>query len=205
MEYKEPREKKNVKLVAALIFAVLFILPLGSVYFLSSGTEYRKASHAELKDHGKVGDFSLNDQNNQPVSPNLLHGRVAVVNFLADDLETAKHQVSRIAKVHQNYNNVDDVVFLSFIKTDSSNNMLDLAQKLGIYDHDQWLLLGIGEPQWTSTAANAFRLPNVETGIALVDTSMTVRRYYDITSNPDMGRLVEQIAIVLPKQKRRGM
>ncbi len=205
MENQEPEKKKHVKLVAALIFAMLFILPLGSIYFLSSGTKYRKASHAELKDHGKVGHFILNNQNNISISPEALHGRVTVINFLSDDMEVAKQQTERIAKVHQSYNNVEDVVFLSFIKSDSTQSMLDRAQDLGILDHDQWFLMGTDESEWTGIATNAFQLPNIETGVALVDTSLTIRRYYNITSNPEMGRLVEQIAIVIPKQTRRGM
>ena len=205
MENQAPEKKKNVFLISGLVFLVLFVLPLGSIYFLNSGLQYRKTSVSELSDLGKVGDFNLNNQNNLPVSPAMLRGRVAVVNFFSENDSIAKFQADRIANVHQNYNDVEDVLFLSFIHSDTSINLINAASSLGITDHKQWYLLSTQGNQWKDISTNNFKIPNIENGVALVDTSMTIRKIYDLNSNPEMGRLVEQIAIVIPKQKRRGM
>ncbi len=205
MENQIPEKKKNVYLISGLVFIVLFILPLGSIYFLNSGLQYRKTSVAELGDLGKIGAFNLKNQNNLPITPELLKGRVTVVNFLSQNDSTAKYQADRIAKVHQNYNGVDDVVFISFIQNDSTKSLIDLASQMGIENNKQWHLLSTNDNQWEDFSFNAFKIPDNKTGVALVDTSLTVRRIYDISSNPEMGRLVEQIAIVMPKQKRRGL
>ncbi len=205
MENQSPKREKKVFLVSGLVFLVLFVLPLGSIYFLNSGVSYRKASLSELEDKGKVGAFQLYNQVNIPVSPETLHGKVAVVNFLSEDDSTAHYQMERLSKVHQSYNETEDVVFLSFIKADSTTNMIDRAKGLGINDHQQWFLLGTDEENFRSLSASGFQITEPDKGIALVDTSMTIRRHYDISSNPEMGRLVEQIAIVIPKQKRRGL
>ncbi len=205
MENQEPKKKKNVYLISALVFAVLFILPLGSVYFLSSGANYRKASLAELEKKGPVGDFSLINQNNQTVSTENLKGKVAVVHFLSDDFSIAKNQTERIGKVHQSFNDVEDVVFLSITKSSSTNELMDKATDLGITDNKQWFLLHAEEQNWDNLSKAVFNLKDITNSVALIDTSMTIRRYYDINSNPEMGRLVEQIAIVIPKQPRRGM
>ncbi|MEZ4932448.1 MAG: hypothetical protein R2788_10055 [Saprospiraceae bacterium] len=205
MENQPPEKKKNVFLISGLVFIVLFVLPLGSIYFLNSGANYRKASLDELQEYGKVGEFNLKNQLNIEITPTLLKGRVAVANFLSDDNETAKKQIDRISKVHESYNETEDVIFLSFVKTDSTENLIDLATNMGIRDNKQWFLLGTNKQEYDELARSAFKIKNPNDGIALVDTSMTIRRYYDINSNPEMGRLVEQIAIVIPKQPRRGM
>ena len=204
MENQLPEKKKNVYLISGLIFFVLFVLPLGSIYFLNSGKNYRMQSLSELEDKGKVKNFEYRNQNNLMISPALLKGKVTVVNFLSEDDARAKYQADRIAKVHQNYNSTEDVLFLSFIKRDTQINLIDKAAALGINDHKQWYLLGADEQTWNNLP-QSFKIEDSDSGIALVDTSMTIRRHYDINNDPEMGRLVEQIAIVIPKQPRRGM
>ena len=116
MENKAPEKKKNVYLISGLIFMVLFILPLGSIYFLNSGKNYRKDSLAEMENKGKVAAFQFNNQNNLSISPEVLRGKVAVVNFISDDVSLAKFQTERMSLVHQSYNDTEDVIFLSFVK-----------------------------------------------------------------------------------------
>ena len=205
MENQTPEKKKNVLFISWLVVVVLFVLPLGSIYFLDSGLQYHKTSVAELEELGKIGAFKVKNQNNLEITPEMLRGRVAVVNFFSENDSTARSQAHRIAKVHQVYSDVDDVLFLSFIHIDSIKNLFGLATSLGINDHKQWYLLGIDSKDWGNLSSNIYKLQNINSGVALVDTSMTIRRIYDINNDPEMGRLVEQIAIVLPKQKRRGM
>ncbi|MEO1262568.1 MAG: hypothetical protein AAFZ15_27425 [Bacteroidota bacterium] len=205
MENQAPEKKKNVFLISGLVFVVLFILPLGSIYFLNSGKEYRRVSLSEMEDKGKVPAFQFNNQNNITISPEKLRGKVAVVNFISEDESMAKFQTDRLSLIHDSYNDTEDVVFLSFVKNDTSQNLISKASNLGITDHKQWYLLGTNDADWNNIPMSTFQIEDAEKGIALIDTSMTIRRHYDINSDPDMGRLVEQIAIVIPKQKRRGM
>ena len=205
MENQAPEKKKNVYLISGLVFVVLFILPLGSIYFLNSGKEYRRASLSEMEDKGKVPSFQFTNQNNTAISPELLRGKVAVVNFMSDDDSLAKFQADRLSLIHDSYNDTEDVVFLSFVKNNNNDNLITKAADLGITDHKQWFLLSTNDSDWNKIPMSTFKIEDADKGIALIDTSMTIRRHYDINSDPDMGRLVEQIAIVIPKQKRRGM
>src|SRR5690606_25183071 len=141
MEKQTPEKKKNVFLISSLVFIVLFVLPLGSIYFLNSGLQYHKDSVAELGDLGKMGTFNIKNQLNSDVTEEVLKGRVAVVNFFSANDSTAKNQADRIAKIQQVYTGVEDVVFLSFIQSDSSMNLLSMANNLGIGDRKQWYLL----------------------------------------------------------------
>lgn len=205
MENQAPEKKRNVFLISGLVFLVLFILPLGSIYFLNLGKDYRMVSLSEMEDKGKVNAFEFSNQHNLLVSPELLRGKVAVVNFISDDSKRAKYQTDRLSLVHQSYNDTEDVIFLSFVHKENNENLISKASDLGITDHKQWYLLSADKNDWNNLPMSTFKIEDVEKGIALIDTSMTIRRHYDIDSDPDMGRLVEQIAIVIPKQKRRGM
>lgn len=201
----EKEKKTSVFIKSLLVFGVLIIAPLVSIYFLDSGRDYRRESMAELQDLGKVKSFQIVNQNNLTITPEVMRTRVAVVNFLSENATTARQQADRIAKVHESFDDTEDVLFLSFIPADSTDNMLERAKGLGITDHKQWFLLGTNDEQWNSLSSDIFQISDPTNGIALVDTSLTIRKHYDINSNPEMGRLVEHISIVIPKQKRRGL
>lgn len=200
----EAPEKKPWQryLFAGIVFTVLFIFPAIAWFSLQSGLDHHVKSKSELKQLGSVADFSAKDQSNALISPQALRGKVSVLNFLPADPAASKNLAERMAKVHQSYNETEDVNFVSFIPVDSTVTLLDRAIGLGIKDAAQWHLVGLPLDEWTRLSTNAFKLPD-PTSVTLVDTSMTVRNYYDVHSNPAMGRMVEHIALVLPKQKRR--
>lgn len=200
----EKEKSTNIYVKVALTILVLFVLPLGSIYFLNEGRDYRRESISELEDMGKLNDFQVADQHNVNISPDVLRSRVAVVNFLPQDEKMAREQSERIGLIQQSFDDTEDVLFLSFIPEDTSKSLLERAKKLGINDQKQWHLIAAKENDWDKYSKGIFKLPG-EYGVALVDTSGTIRHHYDINSNPDMGRLVEHISIVIPKQKRRGL
>ncbi len=186
-----------------MMFAVLFLLPLGSVYYLFMGRTHSRTAVAELEQLGKVIGFELKNQQNQPVSPESLRGKVTVVNFLPKDLAKARPLADRIWKVHQSFDETEDVIFLSFIEADTTTKLLEVANKLGIEDHQQWFLLGTTADEWQRLSTEVYHLPSPENGVAMADTSLNIRKLYDIADNQQMGRMVEHIAKVIPKQKRR--
>ena len=190
-------------LISALVFAILFVLPAGSWLYLQRGLDYRKKAVSELQDFGKTGEYDLKNQRNLAVSPTSLRGKVTVVNFLPSDREVGRTLSERIAKVHQSFDDTEDVVFLSFMPIDSTDKLLDVAISLGIKDDRQWYLLGTEAAEWKRLASDVYKIQDPTNGVALVDTSLTIRKYYDIHLDKDMGRLVEHIAIVIPQQKRR--
>lgn len=187
----------------AMAFSVLFLLPIGSLYYLYMGRTHSRKAVAELEQLGQVTGFELKNQLSQPISPAGLHGKVTVVQFLPKDLALAKPLADRMAKVHQSFDETDDVLFLSFIQADSAETLLQTATKLGIEDHKQWYLMGTTAEEWDRLSAQVYHLPNLETGVAMADTSLHIRKLYDINDNQQMGRMVEHIAKVIPKQKRK--
>jgi hypothetical protein len=76
--------------------------------------------------------------------------------------------------------------------------------RLGITDASIWRLLTAPDTTLQRLSTQVFGLEGpADQRLVLADTSLTMRRYYDVGVNEDMGRLVEQIAIVIPKQRRR--
>jgi len=186
-----------------MMFAVLFLLPIGSLFYLYKGRSHSRTAVAELEQLGKVEGFNLKNQQNQPITPSGLHGKVTIANFLAPDIAKAKPIVERIAKVHQSFDETDDVIFLSFIIADSSKTLIQTATELGIEDHQQWYLLGTTPDEWQRLAKDVYHLSDAETGVAMADTSLQIRKLYDINNNQQMGRMIEHVAKVIPKQNRR--
>ena len=204
MEDQEVKVDKRRKIViGTMVVVVLFILPAGSWFYLQSGLNYRNKTLSELGDVGKITDFTLLNQNGLTVSAESMRGRISVVNFLQDDVTASRAVNERISKLHESFDKTDDVVFLTFIPTDNSSTLLQMASELGIKDHKQHFLLGAPAPEWQRLVSDVFRVENPGSGVALVDTSLSIRNYYDVNSNKDMGRLVEHIALIVPKQNRR--
>jgi len=200
-------EAKNGKrrriLIGTVVVVILFLLPAGSLFYLQSGLNYRTKIMAGLGDFGKIGDFNLLNQNGTPVSPETLSGRVSVVNFLPGNTVADRAICERFGKLQQGFDETSGVVFLSFIATDSIPGLLQIAKDLGINDHEQHFLLGASALEWQRLATDAFQMKNPGSQVALVDSNLTIRNYYDLNSNQEMGRLVEHIALIIPKQNRR--
>ncbi|MBI1225644.1 MAG: hypothetical protein GC192_10450 [Bacteroidetes bacterium] len=187
----------------AMMFAVLFLLPFGSLYYLYMGRAHSRTAKAELEELGKVSGFELKNQQNEVITPESLHGKVTVVDFLPKDLTVAKPKADRMSKVHQSFDDTDDVILLSFIENDTSQTLLQRATQLGIEDHKQWYLLGTSAQEWEHLAKDVYHLTDPLNGVAMADTSLVVRKLYDINNNQQMGRMIEHIAKVVPKQKRK--
>lgn len=203
MEEKEKGTSIYVR--AAVTFLILFVLPLGSIYFLSKGRDFNREVFDDLKDQGKIAEFQINNQNNLPISKELLYGRVAVVNFLSENEDKAKEQSAQIAKVHESFDDTEDVYFISFVHEDSSRNLVDRSMELGIDDAKQWSLAELEKNRWDEMSSNVFKTESMKEGIVLVDTSLSVRHQYHGYSDSLIGNLVLHISKVIPKQKRRGL
>jgi hypothetical protein len=190
-------------ITSAVVMILLFVLPAVSWIYLRQGLDYRKKSLSELKDLGKTGNFELKNQKNLLVSPGLLRGKVTVVQFLPSDPAEGKAKVERLAGIHENFDDTEDVVFLSFVPKDTTVSLLDLARRLNIKDDNQWFLMYADSAELAGLTSSVYRPADPQHELTLVDTSLTVRKYYDIRQNAAMGRLVEHISIVIPEQKRR--
>ncbi|MCB0518209.1 MAG: hypothetical protein H6577_00085 [Lewinellaceae bacterium] len=202
MEEDKEKSSRN-PFIAILIFIVLFVMPAGALYFLNAGKNFREEYMEELGNLGRMAPFQYDNQDNLPISQEVMKGRVSVVNFLTGNPADDKAKSERIAKVHQSFDDTEDVLFLSFIPVDSSASLRDEASRLVITDNKQWYLVGTPKGDWERLAKENFKMTDPANEVALVDTTLTIRNIYKINEDESMGKLVVHVSMVIPKQKKR--
>ncbi len=188
-----------------LLFLLLVGLPAGSWFYLQSGLNFRKKTLADLNDFGKLKPFQLYNQNGDTLHLQDIQGKIVLANLFSRDLSTNREIAGRISKLHNLFDERPDLIFLSLAPTDSTAQLGQLADSLGIKDSLQWFLLTATTKELENQKLGNFRFPqNEEAGqdsnnfLALADTSNTILNYYDLFNNEDMRRLIEHIVILLP-------
>jgi cytochrome oxidase Cu insertion factor (SCO1/SenC/PrrC family) len=202
---EESGNKKTSSIIAGLLtVVVLIIFPAGTWFYLQSGLAYRNAAKAELMEQVKISGLQLENQNNQLITEAALHGKVGVIHFLPAEPSRSKAAIERLQKVFVSFEEEsDDFFFLNIVAGDSSTNLLQSAKELGIGDNKRWYLVKTTQSQIPELAKQVFHLPDLQNSVALSDTSATIRKYYDLQKNEDMGRLIEHLGMLLPKKKKR--
>ena len=193
---KIPKRKNLVQ--AAALLLLLVILPAGSWFYLRSGFQHRKAAIEELGRLGTVGAFEFADQYGNPFSTELMRNRVTIAGFLPQDPAKQRQWASRLGEVHDQFDDRNDVCFVLFADSSTLPDPMNFALENGLSDSLQWEILSADREELKGLASQAFFIPDYQ-HIALVDTGLTVRRHYDILDNPQMGRLIEHITIVMPR------
>jgi|GEM_PF-730292 len=188
-----------------LLFLLLVGLPAGSWFYLQTGLNYHKKALADLNDFGKLRPFQLYSQNGDTLRLQDIQGRVVVANFFSLDLSANRKTATGIAKLHSLFDERPDLFFFSLIPADSTAQLRKLAVDLGMKDSKQWFLLTENPKELENQKQENFRFPQKAEAtedennfLALVDTGSTIRNYYDVANNEDMGRLIEHIVILLP-------
>ncbi|HMO38030.1 MAG TPA: hypothetical protein PKC76_01535 [Saprospiraceae bacterium] len=198
---------KAIVSTVALLF-LLVILPLGSWYYLQTGLEYRKAAMSELQDYGKVPPLQLVRHDGDTLHQEAMLGKIVLAAFL--DLQAAG-QTARtgelLAKLHDQFDERQDVAFLIHLldATATKQGIDDFAANYTLQDSLQcYFLTGDAEAMRT-LAREVYKIDDekLDNYFALADTKGMVRRQYDTRQPADMTRLVEHIALLMPKQKDR--
>ena len=185
----------------AFLLLMLVVLPAGSWFYLRGGYEHRKAALQELQELGSVGDFSLVDQNGLIFATQDLKKRVTVAGFLPAGTEKHAAWMDGLVRLHEQFDDRDDVCFLIFADTALVPDPQAFAQSYDLADSLQWIVVSGNGAYLHDLATSSFHLPEEAVGqqLALIDTSGTVRSHYDAYENRELGRLVEHITIVLPR------
>lgn len=191
------------------LFLFLVILPGGSWLYLQRGLDYRIATMEELKSLGTAQDFALHSYTDSVLTSTNLQGQVSVIGYLPDAPEQEARMIEVLFKLHDQFNERDDLTFLTFTQPDSLAILQARAKELELKDGAQWFfgpsteqtddLAGFLKDRLyfpEEMATQAKKHPY----FALLDTNRVVRRFYDGMENKEMGRLIEHIAMLLPRK-----
>lgn len=209
------RKKISGKIqVAILVFFIVF-MPLGSWYYLQSGFNYHKKLMSDLKDYGKIPEFNLLTQNGDSLNSNDLHGKIMIVNFYAENKPSTALTTDYARKILSQFKNRTDLIFLfhSLNPEMQHDSLLKaVAEKENLLNHQVYFLSG-DEVETAELFTLGYKIPMPEKKAAgqlpeecpffvLIDTNLTIRNYYDVNDKTSMDRLVEHLAIILPREKK---
>ncbi len=213
--------KKKSIFSVALIGMILVAFPLISVLMSKMGMERGKDLRKGLGDYRfePVGTFSLVDQTGKPFDRAALRGKVAVAGFFSDDRsEVGGRLIAQLQKIQREFIEEEDLLLLSFSLFPDQDSSFSLRKKSLSYgaDSSRWHLL-TGEKEILMALIDgdlhfsATQDPSLlgdwpsTRYFALLDTAGRVRNFYDGTNDAEVLRMVEHIALLVPKDHSRRL
>ena len=180
-----------------LLVGVIVLFPLISFLVNMKGAQKGREFYGELKqDLGKFPDFSTKNFANEAVNSTSLKGETRIVSFATSASQTAVFETMHaLSRTEQLQEGIDNMHFLLFDLTDDAQVLNTSAQTLTPNERSHWLLL-----RGDDGVRSKIKLPT-DFSFALVDTSGTIRHFYDIRNADERRLLVEHIA-VMPIRKK---
>jgi protein SCO1/2 len=217
------RKKISGKIQLAVLVLFIVFIPLGSWYYLQSGFNYHKDLMSELKDYGKMPEFALQTQNKKTRTDADFHGKITIANFYNRKNPSTAISMDYARRILGQFESQEDLIFLFQSLTPADSLLKAFAKKENLLDKRAIFLSG-DESQMTQLLTTGYKIPLFDTKkedgslsfdstinslpesypyFVLIDSSLTIRNYYDINDEASMTRLVEHLAIILPRDVRR--
>lgn len=193
------------------VFLLLVIFPLGSWYYLRTGLDYRLQAMQEMKDYGKMPGFALYNYNDSLINAERFADGLVVGYFFS-----ARHEglyAEKLAKLHEQFDEREDVFFLAFADTASigRGRLEQFAATHNLVDEEQNFYL-MGTPDEVSRLAEGSHIPFEENGMSRPDNSLLffadslmVRGFYDMQEEENLKRLVKHITLNIPPKKDKEL
>ncbi len=202
---KKPTPGRKI-FIAAVLLLILVGFPAVSWIYLRDGLNWRKKAVGELSSYGQIPkaniiwpDGLLEDQ---------LNSKVVVAHLFANKAELTAETQKILDTNQQIFDQFGRGTHFSLvmIAEDATTDFRSYTQKLPGSDFANWLWLP-ANGAWPSVLNNGFESYCVKGEIdpypyyyALADTAGVIRRFYNALDEKEVGRMVEQIAILLPQE-----
>lgn len=189
-------------------FIVLFMLvglPAISYYYLSQGYAYRKEAILTQGDYGKMPDL-----NTLPTvrgkQPERYRGAMTVVGWLDPAEKAASNQYGQMLdSLYQQFQDSPNLYFSTLVAADDpAAAAATFADKHNLPEDEMIAFLATDDDRFTQMA-EAFKLPleeNVVPGqtpiVALVDSSLTIVKHYNLDKRDETIGLVQLISLIIP-------
>ena len=217
------------------ILTILIGFPLLSWYYLKIGYNYQMDSRAELKDYGKLPNFDFafftpeQEQKMGRYTNDSLENKMSVLSFIGEDQKNKKTIFEVIQKLNLQFGDNPNLKLLTFpmlvdpnfdeiLKENKERKINNFQHKIISVDAQNikdWVGHNIQYPiEWKEKENDA---PDVilERRTAeqideypffvLVDNKNTIRNFYHIDNIDEVKRMVEHIALLLPRDVRPGI
>lgn len=190
---------------AALLLLILAVLPAISYLYLKQGADYRRAALSNLDEYGQATALA-----DYPAIfgklPDPLNGNMLVVGWI-DEAHTESRQlyVETLKRLHEQFDESRNLHFATLaLGTLDPGELNAIIEQHGLTDRQQLSFLLLNETDFHRSVEDfhlplsEYAAPGTKPIVALVDTSMTVRSFYDLSREGEANRLVEHIAMIMP-------
>ena len=206
-----PEDKKNYA-APLLLLLLLVALPAVSWWYLSSGFEYRKEAIVTQGDFGQMPDL----QGLPAIAgelPVTLRGSMAVVGWLDPTKEEATSAYGHtLDSLYQQFKDSPNLYFSTIVLAeDPAFSVAEFTAKYHLPENKMMSFLRASNRVFQQTAED-FQLPlsqydgpGEEPIVALVDSSQTIVKHYNVRRRDETVSLVELISVIIPLPERRDI
>ncbi|MEM6963117.1 MAG: SCO family protein [Bacteroidota bacterium] len=216
---------KKSKFQIFVLFIILIGFPALSWYYLKSGFDYQMTARAELKDYGNLTTFSFTDMEGKELNQDSLKSKMVVLAFLGKNDEINNDMLEIIGRLNQQFGDNESLRLLVGTLQPERDSLAKLKQVFtsGNYIADQvvlyrgdkdkiqrWLGKEIKIPvEWIENEDGVHDIRIVENDnpeledypfFVVTDTKHKIRNFYHIQKQPEIHRMVEHIALLLPRE-----
>lgn len=198
----------NAKKILNLLVVVFLLVgfPAVSYYYLSTGYAYRKEAIETQGDFGKMPDLSELPavRGKLPASS---RGAMTVVGWYDPTKPAAGRQYGHMLdSLYQQFENSPNLYFTTIVRADDpAATAAQFADAHNLPEAEMISFLAASPEQFTQ-AARDFKLPTDLPGedpiVALVDSSTTIVKHYDLAERGQTIGLVNLISLIIPLPER---
>ena len=184
------------------IAGVLLLLvgaPVGSYFYMKSGFDYRMKAIEAQGDFGPMPDLTGLTKVSGDL-PEELRGNMVVVGWLDEnEPETAMAYGNILDSLYVQFKDSPHLYFTTIAKA-SPDYLNDWVNKHNLPLDEMLSIVSTDTEEFRNTAKE-FNLPvepGLEPMVALVDSSLTIRKYYDLSDREQTIGLVQLISLIIP-------
>jgi hypothetical protein len=186
--------RKIIQFVA--LGLLLIILPVGSLLYLRSGYFERYNALQELKDYGKLPSFQLQTFE-YGMTNQTLKGRYVVLGVI-DSFDEKHPIINQAQKLFVQFGDSKEIAICTYVKNMDSLAVAAFVAQTVKDTASHWYFLS-GTPVFEKMFADY--QPHY---LALIDTSSTIRNYYNADQDEAIGNMAKHIAMFVAPLKRRA-
>lgn len=201
--------KTQSKLVSGIFLVILFVvLPGMSYFYLQTGIEYHRARKAELSDLGQVQTTEFFDHSGETFSTKDMKGKMSVLGFFSPNCgDSCDVMIERFQLLQEQFGHYDKLLLLAHDTESDSISTLENAREEAKAQEEMWYWLSAKDSTYNSYI-NSYDV-DIKDGygnqFALVDSNLTILRYYDIFDDNEINRLIVHLAKFAPRPIKEGI
>lgn len=188
------------KLLTFLILLILLVgFPAASYFYMKDGFDYRKRAIEAQGDYGKMPNLQpLNPLRGE--LPEALRGSMLVAGWLdMEETEAAYTYGHMLDSLYQQFKDSPNLYFTT-ITTATDSSVAAWASKHNLPQDPMLSVLQADSSRFAQTARD-FQLPGTpgqDPIVAMVDSSLTIRSYYNLENRNETIGLVQLISLIIP-------